>query len=354
MKKGKLLVVMMYSGGGCFQYAKELIARLTDNPVVYMNSYQPETHNIANYYPLKTFGFSSWERIFSIVRFVLNVFISGLRGKYSGLLLFGPSPWDNYVVQAFSFCKKPVFYVVHDGEMHLGDKNDKTQNRLLNATRQADYLIFLSNQVKNQIKRLYGIHKPSLVLPHGLISYGEVPVSLRQRKEKPVLLFLGRLSRYKGIDLLLEAMEQVDNNVYKKLIIAGAPVGDYHVTVDHPQIEVREEWLTEADILAYLQEADILLFPYLEASQSGVATLAINYLLPSIATQVGAFEEQFGEAALFIEPDSTALAEAIQLLCTDTNLYQDLSEKLAILREHYSWQYLSESLTEFIKQHTAK
>jgi glycosyltransferase involved in cell wall biosynthesis len=302
---------------------------------------------------LKTFGFGRWERFFSLARFLVRIFFSGIGGEYSGLLLFGPSAWDSFVTQVFKFSGKPILYVVHDGEMHTGDKSDRTQSRLLKATHQADALIFLSRKVKEQMRLHYGIEKPSLILPHGLIDFGLLPQTIRRRKEKPVLLFLGRLSKYKGIDLLLEALAKTDASLYEKVIIAGAPVGDYTVSTTLPKIEIRTEWLSENDMLNYLQEADVLLFPYIEASQSGVATLAINYLLPSIVTRVGAFEEQFGDAALFVRPDVDELAEAIRLLCSDSTIYDVLSKKALSLREQYSWDKLAQDLTRFIQEQTA-
>ncbi|MDR0547088.1 MAG: glycosyltransferase family 4 protein [Dysgonamonadaceae bacterium] len=343
---------MMYCDGGCFQYAKELIVRLPMEKAVFMNSCKPEKHAIREFYPLKTFGFNRWERFFSLARFLIHVFFYGITGRYSGLLLFGPSAWDSFVTQAFAFSKKPIFYVVHDGEMHAGDGGNRTQNRLLKATRQASRLIFLSRKVKELVRSRFGIDKPSLILPHGLIDFGQVPTQVRRRKEKPVLLFLGRLSKYKGVDLLLEAIHKTDTSLFEKLIIAGAPVGNYMVLTNHPQVELRAEWLSEADMLQYLQEADILLFPYIEASQSGVATLAINYLLPSIVTRVGAFEEQFGDAALFIRPDAAELAEAIRLLCSDETIYNNLSKKALSLRRQYSWDKLAHDLTLFLQEKT--
>ncbi len=82
------------------------------------------------------------------------------------------------------------------------------------------HLIFLSDYVRDLVKKNFHIDKPCMIVPHGLIDYGELAESHRQ-SAKPTLLFLGRVSKYKGVDLLMEAMKQVDDSKYSKLIIAG-------------------------------------------------------------------------------------------------------------------------------------
>ena len=88
-----------------------------------------------------------------------------------------------------------------------------------------------------------------------------------------------------------------------------------------------------------------MVFPYLEATQSGVATLAINYLRPVIVTNVGAFKEQFdSDAALFVNPDTNELAEAITTLLEQPERLEQMTKALAKLKVAYSWSSISTDL----------
>lgn len=348
----KLLVVIPICSGGCFQYARELVVRLDQPLDIYLNTFEPEYHQIRSFHPICTYGYGKLSRLCSLFFSLLRIYLNAFSGKYSGLLLLGPSDYDPFYSLVFSkACGKPIFYVVHDGERHTGDGNDLFYRRLDRATRLSTHLIFLSRFVQNNLKQNFGIDKPSVVVPHGLIDYGSLPQTQRKKREKPVLLFLGRLSVYKGIDLLLQALEKVDEGLYEKVIIAGKPINDYKVQSALSKVQIDARFLSEQEMLSYLLEADLLVFPYREATQSGVATLAINYLLPSLVTRVGGFEEQFSPGScLFVSPGVDEIAVAIERLCTDGQLYDSISCELLTLRGHYSYDEISGILNTFLRE----
>lgn len=351
-QRKKLLVVIPICSGGCFQYARELVVRLDRETDIYLNTFEPEQHDIRSFHPIRTYGYGKLSRVTSLLTSFIAIYIKTLLGKYNGLLLLGPSDYDPFYASVFAAaCRKPIFYVVHDGERHTGDGNDRFYRRLERATRTATHLIFLSRYVQNNLKEKFGIDKPSAIVPHGLIDYGKIPSIARRKPEKPVLLFLGRLSVYKGIDLLLEALEQVDDSLYEKVIIAGQPINDYQVTTRLPKVKIDSRFLSEKEMLAYLQEADILLFPYRDATQSGVATLAINYLLPSMVTEVGGLTEQFSAGTcLFVRPEVDEMREAIRRLCTESILYDSISQELLRLRAQYSYEEIAGKLNTFLAE----
>lgn len=96
--------------------------------------------------------------------------------------------------------------------------------------------------------------------------------------------------------------------------------------------------------------SDIMIFPYIEATQSGVATLSINYEIPSVVSKVGAFIEQFNEkSALFIEPNNhVELANAIKNLITNESLYNSIKGELHNVKNKYSWNNIVMGLEKYI------
>lgn len=350
--KGKLLIVSLHIGGGCFQYGNELISHLTVEKDVFVPNAVQEQLKIKNPRTLLFWGHPSLLRYFSLAFFLLRIFILGATGYYRGLLLAGPSSWDYYIMRIWKLTGRPSRYIVHDGVMHAGEKDTETQNKIIWIMRHASRLIFLSDYVRRNVRDTYGIDSPYLIVPHGLIDYGPLINNDTPQNDAPIILFLGRVSHYKGVDLLLKAMQSVPDNIYRKLIIAGNGALQYQSEAGNAKVLFDDQWLSERDIIKYLSVADIMVFPYREASQSGVATLAVNYAIPSIAFRVGALAEQFPEngAIIIDRPSPDALATAITRMCTDQqlrcNMHIALSEGKNAIRWDNIAKILDDDLTE--------
>ena len=343
--KKKLLVVSMHLGGGCFHYSNEIMSRMHIDRDLYIPEITCEKHSLTDYKTLKFYGYNNIRRYLSLFVFLIKIFWKGIIGRYNALLLFGYTSWDYYFVRVWKLTGRKVYFVVHDGKLHIGEENDLNQSRLLYIMKQAHNLIFLSEYVRNMIRLSYGIDKPYHIAPHGLIDYGAAD---SVDHKKPVLLFLGRISRYKGIELLIDSLKYIPD-VYEKLIIAGK--WEYAVPdISDRRIEIVDKWLSEDEIVDFISKADIMLFPYIEATQSGVATLAINYLKPVVAFNVGAFKEQFDNtSALLIDTvDAESFADGITRLCVDEGMRVSMKSAMRKLREKYSWDCIASDLIEYI------
>jgi glycosyltransferase involved in cell wall biosynthesis len=164
-----------------------------------------------------------------------------------------------------------------------------------------------------------------LVMEHGIEPHAGMPaVVSRSGKSGPLhLLFFGIVARYKGLDLLLEALKEID--VPFTLMIAGtstetATLRDIRRRIaEHPAanaIRWRDEFIPEAEISRLFAAADAVVLPYRHIDQSGVLFQALRFGVPVIATQVGAFPEyvteEIGETC---PPENTsALAAALRRL----------------------------------------
>ena len=348
----KILVFSMHLKGGCFQYSNNIIANMHCDKEVWIPRKLGEAGILKDCHTLLYWGYPRYLRLLSLALFLLRTLFFAIIGKYSSLIVFGTTSWDYFILKVWKLTGLPSFYVVHDGKMHQGEQNDKTQKRLIRIMNMSTCLIFLSNYVKELVKTNYNVDKPYIIVPHGLVDYGQMPVSENQSK-LPTLLFLGRVSKYKGVDLLLEAMDQVPTDKYSKLIIAGKWNYQTYKAYDKRKIEIIDKWLSNDEILNYLSQADIMLFPYLEATQSGVATLAITYIKPSIVTNVGAFAEQFDkDSAIYVNPTTEELANAINYLLDNPQKLSAMKLAMEKLRSNYSWQaiacHFEEELTHAI------
>ena len=101
-------------------------------------------------------------------------------------------------------------------------------------------------------------------------------------------------------------------------------------------------------ITSVFSQADIVVLPYIEASQSGVFVVALAAGVPTVATPVGGLKEQIetgvtGLLAETVTPEN--LAKAIANLISDTQLYERCSAgAIAAAANAYSTERAAEAL----------
>jgi glycosyltransferase involved in cell wall biosynthesis len=144
--------------------------------------------------------------------------------------------------------------------------------------------------------------------------------SCRPRNGRTILFF-GKVRPYKGLKVLLAAMPAVLSQVQCELLIVGEfydPVEKYWRLVkaygleDHVRIDNR--YVPNEEIPALFARADVLVLPYVSATQSGVARIAFSNMLPIIASTAGGLSEVVTEHVngLLCPPgDAPALAWAL-------------------------------------------
>jgi starch synthase len=170
------------------------------------------------------------------------------------------------------------------------------------------------------------------VIPHGA-PVREHPLPIPSR---PTVLLFGRLEPYKGVDVLLSAMERVwAERPGVRLIIAGTGPEASRVP-DDPRIELRQRYVLEAELDTLFGEATIAVLPYVEASHTGVGTYSLGRGVPTIVTDVGALGDIAVDSRFLAPPrDADLLAQAIlRHLDHDQELRQSV---LRFARGRLSW-----------------
>lgn len=220
----------------------------------------------------------------------------------------------------------PFVYVVHDAAPHPGDYmrlwQSGVQRRLV---REAAALVALSNHVAGQLKAsgLLRAGQPCEVIP---LSAHDAAAPMRPREAGGgplALLFLGRLLPYKGLALLAEALAPLRNDRTWRLTVAGHGPESAEVRAlfaGFPQVALRLEVLREEDVDALIRDHDVMVCPYLEASQSGVIAEALYQGMPCLVTPVGGLPEQIGldRGGVVAEAASPeALTQAVRGLLAD-------------------------------------
>lgn len=135
------------------------------------------------------------------------------------------------------------------------------------------------------------------------------------------MLFFGHVRPYKGLGVLLEAMPLVLQRIHCTLLIAGEFYEDgrkYLQQIDSlslgVHVQIVDQYIPNEQVNLYFAAADVVVLPYISATQSAIVSLAYSYHKPVIATQVGGIPElvKEGKTGFLVRPDQPReLAEAI-------------------------------------------
>jgi len=226
-----------------------------------------------------------------------------------------------------------------------------------------DAFITLSEKVLKDL-RLF-TNKPAKLVMHPLYdNFGELldKSIARQHLGLPVhekiILFFGFIRKYKGLDLLLEAManEQV-KAAGIKLMIAGEFYGDQELYEQQiktlnlqQQLILKTDFIPDSEVKYYLSAADFVIQPYKSATQSGVTPLAYHFEKPMLVTNVGGLPSfvPHEKVGLVAEPDAADIAKKILRLYElgETFFLDNLREE----KKKYDWNILVNTITSLAKE----
>ncbi len=177
-------------------------------------------------------------------------------------------------------------------------------------------------------------------------------------REPARLLFFGKIRRYKGLEVLLEALGRLDGKLEFEATIAGEFYLDsrpLHRLADRLGLAKRIRWesryLPDSEVPALFRSADLVVLPYLEATQSGVIPLAYQFEVPVIATSVGGLSEQVrdGKTGFLCPPgDAAALADAV-LRYFAQRRQSEFRENIRRFRAGLSWQQVIDGILNLLE-----
>lgn len=172
---------------------------------------------------------------------------------------------------------------------------------------------------------------PVYVIPHGSERGVRGGRSVRPVEATgPVVLFFGVWSKYKGIEVLLDAFAQVRAEMPEaRMVLAGTVSADIDLdaVLDRASqignVDARPGYVAIEEVAPLFDSARVVATPYIRATQSGVAHLAFTFGRPVVATAVGDLAEviEDGVTGLLVDPgDVERLAVAIVELLRNPTL----------------------------------
>jgi glycosyltransferase involved in cell wall biosynthesis len=172
--------------------------------------------------------------------------------------------------------------------------------------------------------------------------------------DAPVLLFFGFVRPYKGLEYLIQAMARIRQRLPAHLLVAGEFWSSREFYERYARefgveqhISFVDRYIPNEELQPYFELADVVVLPYVSATQSGVAQLAFGFGKPVITTRVGGLAEvvQEGVNGLLVPPqDEAALADAVVRFFSD-GLGERIGEQMrAGGAASYSWEELVQAL----------
>lgn len=208
---------------------------------------------------------------------------------------------------------------------------------LASGYRAMDTVLVLGHTSRDDLIRTWpGLSRCDVVAHGDEGALGSVEHLPRPSACPPRALLFGTLTRYKGIDLLLDAWPMVREVVTNaQLVIAGGPVGDLDLrdlrrrAAQSEGVSLRVGYLPIPAIAPLVGSARLFVAPYHRSNASGTVRLAQTLGRPVIVTDVGDLAESVvdGQSGLVIPPnDPHALAHGLIRLLQDPALADRLGE----------------------------
>jgi D-inositol-3-phosphate glycosyltransferase len=174
-----------------------------------------------------------------------------------------------------------------------------------------------------------------------------------------VMLFFGYVRAYKGLGVLLDAMPFILKKMSGMLLIAGEFYEDeekYRKKIRQlgleKHIRLYSNYIPNEEISTYFSAADVVVLPYVSATQSAIVPVAYHFNKPVIVTDVGGLAEVVtgGRTGFIVPPQNPeAVADAV------VKFYHEKceSEFTANIREEkkqYGWDTFVERLESLFEQ----
>jgi len=235
--------------------------------------------------------------------------------------------WTPLLAPALAAAGIRYIPIIHDANPHPGDPGALWGWRFRRELSAAQLAVVLSESVERAVQAA----RPGL--PTARMTLGAhldlppppaTPAPPRPAGAPLRLLMFGRLRAYKGLDLLRDALRLLPPNAISLRVVGDGPAEALAPGLAAmPGVSIENRWVAEADIPGLIAQADALVLPYREASQSGVIPIAHAMGVPVVAMPAGGLSEQVshGQDGLLAEAiTAEALAAALRMLLAPQTL----------------------------------
>ena len=235
--------------------------------------------------------------------------------------------------ERFIFDEKLIkyFFKKFNGYLVMSSDSEKQLQKLIdNKSAIIKSFLPIKNTFKEKISQSYALKK------------------LKINKPKLLLLLFGFIRKYKGLDLILDALSNM-KKIDIKLLIAGECYKNKNKYIKIikkkdliDSVIWHDKYIPDNEIGIYFSASDVVLLPYTKISQSGIIPLAYNYNKLIIASDIQSFKEHIVNnktGYLFEKNNSLSLKNTLE------DVYYNHNFKISTqLIENYKKKYSNQNL----------
>jgi glycosyltransferase involved in cell wall biosynthesis len=226
-----------------------------------------------------------------------------------------------------------------------------------------DGFIIMSDKVLNDLNK-FSLTASKIKLFHPLYENYPPPIDKNKARgilnlptDERILLFFGLIREYKGLDKLLDALndEKLKNQSFK-VLIAGEFYDDkekYISKISENHLEnkiiLHDKYIPDDEVNVYFSAADVVIQPYKSATNSGVSMVSYFYNKPIISTNVGGLAEIVihQKTGLLCNPEPSSIADAILEFLKNNN-FQQYENEIIEFKKRFSWESFVTNILNWI------
>lgn len=217
----------------------------------------------------------------------------------------------------------------------------------------AKIITILHQSEAEEFARLGSLSRKCIAVPNGIdptpfenaSRAGEFRRKFHIRSRERIVLYLGRINRVKGIELLIQAFSDLPKGSDVRLIIAGRDEGylpELNSLSDHLGISQKVLFtgpLPEQEKIDAYIDADIFVLPSVHEGFGITVFEAFASRTPVIITKSCHISDSIKDSAIVIENNREQLKSALEKLLTDTQARDELIAKgRDLIKKRYSWE----------------
>ncbi len=267
--------------------------------------------------------------------------------------------------------RKPYVVTVHDlGPLTQPDYFTNTkpwimEKSLRQAEAKADAIVCVSQSTADEVEGYLGAHVASRirVIKEGVSPHFFLPAEMSKLdsldlppEDVPIILSAGKISPRKNVQGVLEALAQIAKEVPHHLVLVGGAGWETEQVLAKLADGALQDrvhlldYVTDAQLHALYKRAALYVHPSLYEGFGLTVLEAMASGVPVITSDSSSLPEVAGDAGILVNPhDVGMIAEAMRILCHDTEL-QDRKRVEGMLRaKEFSWDDCAAQLGALFK-----